>query len=271
MNGRTCIFCGASGVTREHVLGDWARRLAGIVSSASARHTFHRESGDRDVDFSAPPLTWVARVVCADCNNGWMSQVEAAAARVLTPLLRGEAATLGLRDQEAVATWAFKTAHVIDAASIGGSGPRFPQSHREWLRERRSPPPLSAAWLTSWPGTTTAWTNHWGFEAVREGETASGNVNAYGATVALGPIVVRVYGATEEPLGPQYIQEPRDGVFQVWPADAGLQWLPRFWLSAEELEAFAYGIPQAIESTVIPGARTFFDPERPDPPPARPA
>jgi hypothetical protein len=223
------------------------------------------------VDFSAPPLTWVARVVCASCNNGWMSKVEAIASRTLTPLLCGEGAILNVEEQAAVATWTFKTACVIDAASVGGDGRRFPQTHREWFRDRRSPPPLSAAWLTSWPGTTTAWTHHWGFEALKRGESASGGVNAYGATIALGPVVVRVYAATEEALGPDYITEPREGVFQIWPATNDLHWKPTFWLSAAEMEAFAYNIPQALERSISPGVHLFFDPDRPDPPPARPA
>ncbi len=271
MAGRTCIFCGGIELTREHVLGDWFRRLADIEGTVPARHTFHPD-GEPALAIDYPsPLTWAARVVCGRCNNGWMSEVENAAATVLVPLLRGAPGLLTPDDQAALATWTLKTGCVIDAAAIGGGGPRFPQAHRRWLLEHHSPPALSAAWITTWPGTTTAWTHHWGLEALEQGESSSGSVNAYGATIALGPIVLRGYAATEEPLAPAYIRERRDGVFRIWPPVDAMSWRPQFWLSADELEEFAYGIPQALERGIIPGGKLFFDPDRPDPAPARPS
>ena len=259
MSGRSCIFCEGVGLTREHVLGDWVRRLANVSETVAARHTFHPgEGSSRAVDFSEPPLRWVARVVCGDCNNGWVSDIDNAAAMILTPLLRGEPGRLSPDDQGALATWAFKTGCVIDAAALGRGGPSFPRSDRVWLREHGCPPELSAAWITSWPGTTTAWTHFWGLEALKAGASASGSVNVYGATIALGPMVLRVYAATEEALAPEYMIERRQGVFPIRPASATFDWEPRFWLSAEELEDFAYGIPQALERGITPGSEPFF-------------
>jgi hypothetical protein len=271
MNQRRCIFCGGNRLTREHVLGDWVRRLADIKDSASARHTFHPNDGfTRAVDFSEPPLKWVARVVCGECNHGWVSEIDNAAAIVLTPLLQGKQRRLSSEDQGTLATWAFKAGCVIDAAALGGGGPRFPQADRSWLREHRCPPEMCAAWITSWPGTMTAWTHFWGIDMLKPGELKSGSVNAYGATIALGPIVLRVYATTNEALAPSYLIEQRRGVFPIRPASEMLNWQPQFWLSAEELEQFAYAIPQALELDVSPETELFFDPNRSESPPSRP-
>jgi hypothetical protein len=269
---RRCIFCGSAQLTREHVLGDWSRRLAQLVDASPTRHTFHPGDGSpsRAVDFLAPPLTQTARVVCAGCNNGWMSEIESNAANVLAPLLRGEPATLRPEDQTALATWAFKTAYVIDAAALGSGGAQFPAVHRRWMLEHRRPPTMSAAWITAWPGTTSAWTHHWGLEAVEQEQEATGLTNAYGATIALGPVVLRVYAATAEPLAPEYLIEDRPGVFRVWPATGDIAWHPRFWLSAEELEELAYSIPRALEGGIAPDVVPFFDADRPELGPARP-
>jgi hypothetical protein len=199
-----------------------------------------------------------------------MSEVESAAATVLTPLLHGEPMTLTTADQTALATWAFKTGYVIDAAAIGPGSPRFPMVHRRFLLEHRTPPAMSVAWITSWPGTTSAWTHHWALEALAAHEAPSESYNAYGATIALGPIVLRTYAATVEPLAPKYLVERRGGVFPIWPSNNEIDWVPRFWLSADELEELAYSIPQALESGITPAAKLFFDPDRPQPGPARP-
>ncbi|HEX8155861.1 MAG TPA: hypothetical protein VF526_00635, partial [Solirubrobacteraceae bacterium] len=79
-----CIFCGSVGkLSKEHVVPRWV----GSAFPSSEREILHRfawVSGEPEshspisgVDFDAPPFTWQARVVCAECNNGWMSSLEA--------------------------------------------------------------------------------------------------------------------------------------------------------------------------------------------------
>src|SRR5690349_5445572 len=87
---RTCVFCGGSPVTKEHVWPDWARRK--LASSESFPHYRRLERQGQDpVDkrWLAPAHTMTVSAVCRPCNNGWMSELEARAKELLEPVLDG--------------------------------------------------------------------------------------------------------------------------------------------------------------------------------------
>jgi hypothetical protein len=52
------------------------------------------------------PLNANVRVVCSNCNNGWMSQIQKNAKPHLIPLFKGESVWLDKKTQAAIATWA---------------------------------------------------------------------------------------------------------------------------------------------------------------------
>jgi len=56
----------------------------------------------------------ITREVCHECNTGWMHDLEDRAAPILKPMIRGNPHTLDLDQQIIVATWATKTAMVIE-------------------------------------------------------------------------------------------------------------------------------------------------------------
>ena len=69
--------------------------------------------GDEDswVEQRRPAFSRRAKIVCAECNNGWMSRLEMAAAPLITPMLTGERrVTLNVDDHTTVALWVMKTA-----------------------------------------------------------------------------------------------------------------------------------------------------------------
>jgi hypothetical protein len=253
MGKRKCIFCGDGRLTKEHVFGEWFRKLVNIDDPRPGSVTHHTPGNATEIDFEAVPVTRTARVVCERCNNGWMSQLEERAAVILTPLLQGQSGRLSEEDLELLAIWAFKTACVIDAASPE-AGANFPIDHRRRLYERRQLPARCAVWMTTWPGTTTTWTAHWGMTvAVREDEEL-GEPNTYGATFALGPIAFRVYATTQEPIDPRYFHEIEPGTFKIHPPQGPVDWEGRFWLSAEQLENWAFSIPRQIQAHGDEGA-----------------
>ncbi|HEY2717614.1 MAG TPA: hypothetical protein VGI73_15480 [Solirubrobacterales bacterium] len=250
---RKCIFCGGGPLTKEHIFGEWFRKLVGIQEPKPGSVTHHVPGKAIEFDFEAIPVTRTARVVCAACNNGWMAELEERAAEILTPLLHGQSGVLSENDLGLLARWAFKTAFVIDAASPGSQA-GFPRDHRELLRESGELPPRSAVWMTTWPGSTTTWTAHWGCSlAVREGEEPE-DFNTYGATFALGPIAFRVYATTQEPIDPEYFHELLPGIFKIHPRSAPIEWVGRFWITAEQLEIWAFSIPRQIQINSVEGA-----------------
>jgi hypothetical protein len=67
------------------------------------------EGDDVQRVWDAQMFSHTVRCVCADCNNGWMSELEDEVKPVLTPLLKNHRTTLTRDDQILLATWATKT------------------------------------------------------------------------------------------------------------------------------------------------------------------
>lgn len=101
------MFCGAAGLTREHVWPQWLIR--------ELRERPIRVWRGRGNEWIARDLAMTARFVCAHCNNGWMSRLEAAVRPILLPLF---VATTDQRidaaGQSMLARWAVKTAMVFE-------------------------------------------------------------------------------------------------------------------------------------------------------------
>ena len=59
--------------------------------------------------------------------------------------------------------------------------------------------------------------------------------------------MLRVYATTLEPLAPDYFHDAVPGIFRISPRESPVDWKGVFWLTATQLEDFAFGIPRAIE------------------------
>jgi len=111
-----CKGCGcetAAGMSREHVLPQWLHKHVQIVGQSLA-HRVADEAGIRPLR-SHGLNNFVVKVVCAACNNTWMSALETESSPILLPLLEGKKLVEVLSDEEActLARWAFKTAFMI--------------------------------------------------------------------------------------------------------------------------------------------------------------
>lgn len=89
-------------------------------------------------------------VVCASCNNGWISTLEKSAHRLLTAMVLGHMTTLTKLEVAVVATWAVKTALVFELLSEGepvGATAASAEDQAK-LRELRCPLRKSNVWLS---------------------------------------------------------------------------------------------------------------------------
>jgi hypothetical protein len=111
----SCVFCGRTPVTKEHLWPDWLRREAGLRGGFEFRIEQDADAVEtRDVRFTRPPFTQVVRAVCATCNGGWMSKIEANAKPILQDLIYANGTTLDPDAQRKLATWAFLKACVFE-------------------------------------------------------------------------------------------------------------------------------------------------------------
>jgi len=163
-----CPFCGTplrSGMneTREHILARWLRELDPIAASMRAqRHGARRRIQDgpaidpsgmilippaRVLDSKSEHAVFATVAVCADCNNGWMSALESAAAPILTPLIQGARNDLTPGDQRTLYRWLAKVA-VAWERDDPQTAAISPAQIRDLLNGR--PPRWGAAWIARW-------------------------------------------------------------------------------------------------------------------------
>ncbi len=83
----------------------------------------------------------ISLAACRQCNNTWMSRLESAAKPLISAALFGETQTWDVDEQLTVATWAFKTALMLDRSNQAGW--KVPNDHFEFLYTERCPPDSS--------------------------------------------------------------------------------------------------------------------------------
>ena len=115
---RVCVFCGSSkNISREHIFSDW-------LSQKFAKGT----KGNNEVRGDDLSRNWQGsifqdkiKIVCEKCNNGWMSDIETRASKLLSPLIFEHRPASYSRDEQAIiALWVQKTVLVI-SKTIGGA------------------------------------------------------------------------------------------------------------------------------------------------------
>jgi hypothetical protein len=111
-----CKGCGneiRNGMSREHVLPQWLHKHV-QVAGQNLDHRVADMAGIRPLRRHGLK-SFVVKVVCASCNNTWMSALETEAKPVLLPLIEGKRRVEDLSDEEAstLARWTFKTAFMI--------------------------------------------------------------------------------------------------------------------------------------------------------------
>lgn len=110
-----CIYCENTDLTDEHIFPDWL----GSVYPRRFKRTVHTLTRpDRHVFFEPvtvhpaaevhnhDPYTTTVRNVCADCNNGWMSDLQNEAKYLVTEFADGKWRQLSESERELLARWA---------------------------------------------------------------------------------------------------------------------------------------------------------------------
>lgn len=202
-----CPFCGKTdGLTQEHVIPKWVSRR---LREWTADFTISDERSSRKVQ-----TIDIDVVICAECNNRWLSVLENDVARVLSPMLDGSPARLMATEQSLLATWAVKTALMLDLAS---GNPFIPQGFYFDFRLRRAPHPNNFVWLANYGGNQHAATAQ--LLGLHIGVPTDQPPNAFLATFSIFRVVFQVLGHFAR--GPAELKDDRrqfEQIYdQIWP------------------------------------------------------
>lgn len=100
MKQRFCIFCQGNGLSKEHFWPDWLKDY--IETTHSDKHTTEVYSGDVKSNAELEKknkrpgnlITKKFRVVCTNCNNEWMSELEEKAKPFILSAIKNKKLTL---------------------------------------------------------------------------------------------------------------------------------------------------------------------------------
>lgn len=147
-----CAYCGEDRtLTNEDVWPVWIANLPLPPGATDPRFT-NLVDKDKDTRRSWDSVGFLgqkARAVCAVCNNGWMSGLEADAGRVLKPMIMGQRVTLNPDEQQLIALWTSKTHQMYRYGLLGR--PPAVENMRQ-LYEKREPPLGTLTFLAAWNG-----------------------------------------------------------------------------------------------------------------------
>ncbi len=218
---RACIWCGETNkLNKEHVVPAWLGRELqqqhpGVRIAARYRlgnNVEARTWEDKD------PFSITVRKFCQECNNGWMSELEATAQSHLLPLVNGAEYTLSKAAQSIVAAWFFKTACVYD---VVGRGDYVPTIHRETFFRTHQPPPGVVVHLA--PRVVGHELPPVIQQRLREARFEGGEIEAYKAVIAIGHVIVQVIGfpGFESAEG---TEDMAAGATRIWPVVTEIAW-----------------------------------------------
>jgi hypothetical protein len=136
---RECAFCpNTANLTGEHLWSDWLNQLL----PGKKRFNVRNEKREIIKTWTSPKLNWKAKVVCASCNSGWMSELENKHAKpALSELIvGGRGISIDHGRAKSIAFFAFKNAVVFDYLTRG-CNPFFERSERHEFRRSLTIPP----------------------------------------------------------------------------------------------------------------------------------
>jgi hypothetical protein len=107
---RLCLFCDRNANSAEHMWSDWMGPHFAKGAHDKSHESFTRLSQSAeflpsDRILHGHPTTRKLRVVCRNCNNGWMSQLESAAKPYIEPMIIGRRVQLNEAAQRIVTDW----------------------------------------------------------------------------------------------------------------------------------------------------------------------
>jgi hypothetical protein len=140
---RKCVFCESAASTKEDAWPRWlVRRLFSTIGVE-----VEGQRGDKPAKkWRLKQLAQPIKIVCAGCNNGWMSDLEGSAKTVIEPLIDSDKYDFAIEDRRNLTRWVLKTAMVFE--SLGDDRKAFySQVDRDDVRRGGLPSGYHSVWV----------------------------------------------------------------------------------------------------------------------------
>jgi hypothetical protein len=258
---RFCIFCGASPLTKEHIWADWLRAYIpkNMPHHHSARSILNSDQSVEQVRKKQPgdPRSRQLKIVCAHCNNGWMSRLQEAAKPILIPLLQGKPSTLNRSRQQIVSAWSAMT--VICAEYLQPLSLSIPVTARRWLYQHKMAPNNFRIWIGNYERGD--WVPHWVHTSLRisEHEGVQGwtvhpdgtpRPNTQVTTFIAGQLFLHAFTCPfpEILAKPEITNMVDSRLLQIWPIEHAFIAWPTTIITDREADNLAGSIFEAIDA-----------------------
>jgi hypothetical protein len=224
-----CAFCGEDRkLTREHTFSrEW---LASVMpGDGSFVHTHRREgtSGFQRL-WTKNEADLKVKAFCAECNNGWMNELDRDVAPIRDPIVRGEWTSLPVEAQELLASWICKIAMVADQA---GKEAGFSQGDREYLYRYRKPPLGFWIWVAGVKRLPDLW-DAWSQTHKLRSDKAYGCINTFGVNHLVAQTLVPPLREIAKPSR----DLNKDLLSRIWPRTPETKaWPPTLLMRREDL------------------------------------
>ncbi len=228
---RVCLFCDHTKLTREHIWPNWIARLWASEKDWSPGRVNY-ESGEH-YEWKAKSMEAVAKVVCKQCNEGWMHDLESRAAPILKPLILNTAKPhdLSVRDLSILAAWGTLRSMVF-AATLPEPEARF-HTRDEYRRFATSlvPPTKAYMWLATFPRGKPGAGHGVHTRIAKDGALAIAQVNCIIGQIAF---QVMQWRSGRKPFSLPLSSGWHNATLQVWPlAGRTVSWPPPVLLDVE--------------------------------------
>jgi hypothetical protein len=198
------------------------------------------------------------KVVCHDCNNGWMSSLETDARPHLTQLITGDHIVLTDTVRMKIAEWVVMKVLVAEHSFYFDhpADPIFDQKARAEFRESRTIPAHFRIWIALQNGTK--WVTGFHRYATGLGLTATlpppplraRTKNVQTVTWGIGKLLIYLNAVTDPAVHDRLELKRMEPLLGLWPlTSADVVWPPRFFVK----DAYIDKLSMALEEFVISG------------------
>jgi hypothetical protein len=230
-----CIFCGCGNLSKEHFWPTWASELLGHSSPTGAHFDEFVVRTAKSVTLShtrkerqGHASTKKMRVVCAECNNEWMSILESSVKGFVTLLILGRKVTLTPDMQRALMQWV--TLKLMVAEQNRPTEAIWGQSQRSAFLNDRVIPVGLRVWIAQCYSDT--WRNAYLRHAATLGKDVAdrprdGAKNSHATVFGIGEAFFLAMGSVAPNVDLGDFFEFDERLVPLWPSqDKNIEWPP---------------------------------------------